>query len=210
MPHFVAGADGKVPVAVFLSGRGSNLAALAEATAARDHPARIALVLSDRPDAGGLSIARERALPTSVVERRFYADRDAFDCALEAEVRSSGAELICLAGFMRILGAPFLERWQDRILNIHPSLLPAFRGLQTHARVLAAGVGEHGATVHLVTAALDDGPILAQASIKVHPGDDADTLAARVLAAEHRLYGETLKRYLEGDVKPLEQQADRA
>ncbi|WP_420393198.1 phosphoribosylglycinamide formyltransferase [Acuticoccus sp.] len=203
MPHLVRGADGKVPVAVFLSGRGTNLAALAAAAAEAAYPARIAVVVSDRPDAGGLTIARSHAIATSVVSRRDYAVRDEFDAALGEVAVEAGAELIALAGFMRILGAPFVARWRDRILNIHPSLLPALRGLDTHARALAAGAGEHGATVHLVTEALDDGPILAQVRVPILPEDDSDRLAARVLAAEHALYPGALAAYIEQKVEPF-------
>ena len=196
MPDFVRGPDGRVPVAVFLSGRGSNFAALAEAAARPDYPARIVLVVSDKTDAKGLDLARAAGIPVAVVERAAHAGRDAYDAALEAEVLTAGAQVICLAGFMRILGRAFVERWNGRIVNIHPSLLPAYRGLDTHARALADGVGTHGATVHIVTPALDDGPILAQAEVPVEPGDTPDTLAARVLVEEHRLYPKALAQYL--------------
>lgn len=196
MPDFVRGPDGRVPIAVFLSGRGSNFAALAEAAARPDYPARIVLCVSDKPGAKGLDLARAAGIEVAVVERADHADRDAFDAALEARVLAAGAEVICLAGFMRILGRAFVERWDGRILNIHPSLLPAYRGLDTHARALADGAHTHGATVHVVTPALDDGPILAQAQVTVEPGDTPDTLAARVLAEEHRLYPQALAQYL--------------
>lgn len=196
MPDFVRGPDGRVPIAVFLSGRGSNFAALAEAAARPDYPARIVLCVSDKPGAKGLDLARAAGIEVAVVERADHADRDAFDAALEARVLAAGAEVICLAGFMRILGRAFVERWDGRILNIHPSLLPAYRGLDTHARALADGARTHGATVHVVTPALDDGPILAQAQVTVEPGDTPDTLAARVLAEEHRLYPQALAQYL--------------
>jgi phosphoribosylglycinamide formyltransferase-1 len=185
----------RTPVAVFLSGRGSNYAALAAATAAADYPAEIVAVLADS-DAEGLR--RVPGIPGTAVERREYPSRAAFEDALDAATRAAGAELICLAGFMRILSPAFVARWEGRILNIHPSMLPSFRGLDTHARALAAGVKLHGATVHLVTPELDDGPILAQAAVPVLPDDTAETLAARVLAVEHRLYPAALARFVRG------------
>ncbi|RAI00482.1 phosphoribosylglycinamide formyltransferase [Acuticoccus sediminis] len=198
MPDFVRDADGRVPIAVFLSGRGSNFAALAEAAEDPAYPARIVLVLSDKVDAKGLDLARAKGIATAAVARRDYDSRDAFDSALEAKVHEAGAQLICLAGFMRILGRPFVERWEGRMLNIHPSLLPAYRGLDTHARALADGVAEHGVTVHLVTPELDDGPALAQARVPVRPDDTPDTLAQRVLVEEHKLYPAALAAYLAG------------
>lgn len=183
-------------VAVYLSGRGSNYAALAAAAAAPDFPAEIVAVLADS-DAEGLR--RVPHIPGHAVERRAHASRAAFEDALDAVTRAAGADLICLAGFMRILSPAFVQRREGRILNIHPSLLPAFRGLDTHARALAAGVKLHGATVHLVTAELDDGPILAQGAIPVLPGDTAETLAARVLRVEHRLYPAALARFVRGE-----------
>lgn len=200
----------RTPVAVLVSGRGSNLAALAAAADAPVYPARIAVVVSDRADAGGLAIAAARGIPVAVVRRDEHPTRGDFDAALEAAVLAQNGRVICLAGFMRILGRPFVERWAGRMLNIHPSLLPAFRGLDTHARALAAGVSRHGATVHLVTSALDEGPILAQAEVPVLAGDDAETLAARVLAAEHRLYPAALAAYLRGDVSDAAQPGDAA
>ena len=191
-------AAGKVAVAVFISGRGSNLVALARAAEAPGYPARIAVVVSDRADAAGLAFAAGRGIPVAVVARRDHASREAFDAALEAAALDRGAELICLAGFMRILGAGFVGRWEGRMLNVHPSLLPAFHGLDTHARALSAGVKLHGATVHLVTAELDDGPILAQAAVPVLPDDDAARLAARVLTAEHLIYPAALARLIAG------------
>ncbi|MCF3934504.1 phosphoribosylglycinamide formyltransferase [Acuticoccus sp. M5D2P5] len=194
----------KTPIAVFVSGRGSNFLALAEAAADPAYPARIALVVSDKPDAAALTRAAEIGIATAVVERRGHPSKASFDAALEAEVLKAGAQQICLAGFMRILGPEFVGRWEGRMLNIHPSLLPSFRGLETHRRALEAGVKFHGVTVHLVTAELDDGPIIAQAAIPVLPDDTEDTLAARVLGAEHKLYPAALAVHLSGAAhKPL-------
>ena len=198
MPDFVTDADGRVPIAVFISGRGSNFAALAEAADDAAFPARIVLCLSDKPDAKGLDIARQRGIAVATPTRADYESRDAFDAAMEAEVVAAGAQLICLAGFMRILGRAFVERWEGRMLNIHPSLLPAYRGLDTHARALADGAREHGVTVHLVTPGLDEGPILAQARVPVLADDTAETLAARVLAEEHTLYPAAVAAYVRG------------
>lgn len=178
----------KTPVAVLVSGRGSNMQALIRAAEAPDYPAQIVHVISDRLDAAALSFAREAGIGTTLVERGTHDGRAAFDAALGQAMRATGAELFCLAGFMRILGPELVTAWEGRLLNIHPSLLPAFRGLNTHRRALEAGVRIHGATVHLVTPELDGGPIIAQAAVPVLPRDDEATLAARVLAAEHRLY----------------------
>jgi formyltetrahydrofolate-dependent phosphoribosylglycinamide formyltransferase len=175
--------------AILISGRGSNMAALLEAAANPAYPAEIALVLSNRGDAAGLEHARARGVPVAVVESRpFGRDRDAFEHAMETALHDNGVQLVALAGFMRVLTEGFVARWQDRLVNIHPSLLPAFRGLDTHARALAAGVKLHGCTVHLVRSGVDEGPILAQAAVPVLPDDAEATLAARVLAEEHRLY----------------------
>lgn len=179
----------RVRTAILISGRGSNMAALLEAAAAPDYPAEIVLVLSNRADAAGLLRAREAGVPTAAVESRaFGRDRAAFEAAMEAELLSRGVELVALAGFMRVLTEGFVARWQDRLVNVHPSLLPSFPGLDTHARALAAGVKLHGCTVHLVRAGVDDGPILAQAAVPVREGDTEATLAARVLEQEHRIY----------------------
>ena len=178
-------------VAVLISGRGSNMASLLMAAAAPGYPAEIVLVISNRADAGGPARAAAAGVATAVVDHR-GRDRGTFEAALDVQLRQAGAEIICLAGFMRLLSGPFVERWQDRILNIHPSLLPAFPGLDTHQRALAAGVKLHGCTVHFIRAAVDDGPIVAQAAVPVLPDDTADTLAARVLAVEHRLYPHAL------------------
>ncbi|WMS41665.1 phosphoribosylglycinamide formyltransferase [Acuticoccus sp. MNP-M23] len=186
----------KTPIAVLFSGRGSNLKSLIDACAAPDFPATIVLAATDKPEAGGLAHAANAGIPVAVVDRKAYGDRATFEAALDKAVRASGAELICLAGFMRILSGTFVAAWVDAILNIHPSLLPAFRGLDTHARALAAGAKIAGITVHIVTEELDDGPILAQAAVAVRPDDTPETLAARTLAAEHRLYPAALAQHL--------------
>lgn len=191
----------RLKVAVLISGRGSNLQALIDACAQRDFPADIRLVLSNRGDAQGLARAAQAGIATQVISHRDFATRDAFDAALDAALQAAGIELVCLAGFMRLLGEAFVERWRDRLVNIHPSLLPAFRGLDTHARALAAGVRFTGCTVHFVRAAVDDGPIIVQAAVPVLPGDDSEALAARVLAAEHRAYPLALRLIAEGRVR---------
>jgi phosphoribosylglycinamide formyltransferase-1 len=191
----------RLKVAVLVSGRGSNLQALIDACAQPGFPATICRVLSNRPGAGGLARAERAGIPTQVIPHRDFASRDLFDAALDAALRESGAELVCLAGFMRLLGPDFVARWHDRLINIHPSLLPAFPGLDTHARALAAGVRFSGCTVHFVRAAVDDGPIIVQAAVPVLPGDDADRLAERVLAAEHRAYPLALRLIAEGRLR---------
>lgn len=191
----------RLKVAVLISGRGSNLQALIDACAHRAFPAEIRLVLSNRSDALGLERAAQAGIPTQVISHRDYATREEFDAALDAALQAAGIELVCLAGFMRLLGETFVERWRDRLVNVHPSLLPAFRGLDTHARALAAGVRFTGCTVHFVRAAVDDGPIIVQAAVPVLPGDDSEGLAARVLAAEHRTYPLALRLIAEGRVR---------
>ncbi|MEQ8165015.1 MAG: phosphoribosylglycinamide formyltransferase [Alphaproteobacteria bacterium] len=174
--------------AIFISGRGSNMRALIDAAATDDFPAEIALVISNTPDAAGLEYAAEWDIPTRVLNHRDFDERGDFDNALHDIVAAAGIELICLAGFMRLLGEEFIQKWPDRIINIHPSLLPAFRGLNTHERVLSTGVRFTGCTVHLVRPEMDDGPIIGQAVVPVQPDDGPEDLAERVLAAEHRLY----------------------
>ena len=183
----------RIEVAVLISGRGSNMASLIEAAAATDYPARIRVVISDRPDAGGLSAARASGVETLAIDARAAGGRAAFEAALDAALRARGIELICMAGFMRILSADFVGRWRGRALNIHPSLLPAYKGLDTHARALGEGAREHGCTVHWVTPELDSGEIIAQARVPVPPGDDPNSLAARVLVEEHKLYPSALR-----------------
>ena len=191
----------KKRVAILISGRGSNMAALIDAAKDPAYPAEIVLVLTNIADAGGLERAREAGIATEVVEHRpFGKDRAAFDRAMHAVLERHRIEIVCLAGFLRLLTPWFVERWSGRLINIHPSLLPAFKGLDTHARALAAGATQHGATVHFVVPELDSGPIIAQESVPVLPGDTEDTLAARVLAVEHRIYPLALKRVAQGDV----------
>ncbi len=173
--------------AVLISGRGSNLAALIEAARAPGYPARLALVVSNEPGAGGLAHAAAAGIPTAVVPHRGRTKAD-FEAALQAALEAAGIELIALAGFMRVLSPGFAQRWAGRMINIHPSLLPAFPGLDTHARALAAGVRLAGCTVHFVSAEVDGGAIIGQAAVPVRPDDTPDSLAARVLSAEHRLY----------------------
>ena len=189
-------------VAILISGGGSNMVRLVESMTG-DHPARPVLVLSNRPGAGGLARAEALGVPTAVVDHTAFPDRESFEAALDAALAPARPDILCLAGFMRVLTAGFVRRWEGRILNIHPSLLPKYRGLDTHARALAAGDTEHGCTVHEVTPALDDGPILGQARVPVEPGDTPDTLAARVLAAEHVLYPAVLRRFAAGDRTPV-------
>ncbi len=189
-------------VGVLISGRGSNLQALIDAAAAPDYPAELVLVISNRPGAQGLARAAAAGIATDVVDHRGFAgDRAAFEAALTARLEAAGAGLVCHAGFMRIVTAGYIERWWNRLLNIHPSLLPAFPGLETHERALAAGVKLAGCTVHFVREAVDDGPIVGQAAVPVRPGDTAEALAARVLEAEHRLYPRCLKLVAEGRVR---------
>jgi len=173
---------------VLISGRGSNLQALIDAFARNRDVAEIGIVISNRPDAAGLARAAEAGIETAVIDHRAFSGREVFDQALSAKLESKQVELVCLAGFMRILTAPFIERWNGKILNIHPSLLPAFKGLNPHAQALAAGVRISGCSVHLVTGELDGGPILAQAAVPVLADDTEQTLAARILVQEHTLY----------------------
>jgi phosphoribosylglycinamide formyltransferase-1 len=189
-------------VAILISGRGSNMAALIAAAQANDYPAEIALVLSNRVDAQGLATAREAGLATAVVDHtRFGKDREAFERALQGELETREIDIVCLAGFMRLFTPWFVSRWQDRMINIHPALLPAFKGLDTHARALADGVKIHGATVHFVVPEMDSGPVIAQGALAVHDDDTAATLAARVLAIEHRIYPLALRLVAQGRVR---------
>lgn len=192
----------RLKIAVLISGRGSNLQALLDAAGQPDYPAEVVLVLSNVADAYGLERARAAGVATRVVDHRDFPDRAAFDRALDALLRDSGAGLVCLAGFMRLLGPAFATAWRDRLINIHPSLLPSFKGLHTHRQALEAGVRLHGCTVHFVTPELDDGPIIAQGAVPVLDDDDEDRLAARVLAVEHRLYPLAVRLIAEGRVVP--------
>jgi phosphoribosylglycinamide formyltransferase-1 len=194
--------DGPRRVAILVSGRGSNMAALLKAMTAPGHPATPVLVASNRPGAEALPRAAALGVPTAALDHRAYGrDREAFERALSERVEAAGADLICLAGFMRLLTPWFVARWRDRLVNIHPSLLPLFRGLDTHARALEAGVAVHGCTVHLVRDELDSGPILGQAVVPVLAGDSPDSLAARVVAMEHRLYPAALAAYASGALR---------
>ncbi|MGO4916817.1 phosphoribosylglycinamide formyltransferase [Pseudogemmobacter sp. W21_MBD1_M6] len=190
-------------VAILISGGGSNMIKLVESMTG-DHPARAALVLSNDANAGGLKRAAEMGIETDFIDHRpFKGDRPAFEAALHARLMQAQPDILCLAGFMRVLTAGFVDRWQGRMLNIHPSLLPKYTGLHTHARAIAAGDTEHGCTVHEVTPVLDDGPVLGQARVPVLPDDTPETLAARVLVMEHRLYPAVLRRFAAGDHRPV-------
>jgi phosphoribosylglycinamide formyltransferase-1 len=195
----------KKRVAILISGRGSNMAALIAAAQAPDYPAGIALVLSNRPDAAGLATAAKAGVATEVLDHKPYGrDRAAFESALQAILDRRGIELVCLGGFMRLFTAAFVQRWHGRMLNIHPSLLPSFPGLDPHGQALRAGVKISGATVHFVIPETDAGPIVAQAAVPVAENDSAETLAARVLAAEHHIYPLALKLLAEGRVRMVE------
>ena len=191
---------GKRRVGVLISGRGSNFKALLAATETPGFPAEIVTVISNRAEAGGLGFAAAAGIPIQVIDHRGYADRQSFDTAVTAALEAQEVDLVAQAGFMRIVSASFIERWWNRLINIHPSLLPAFPGLNTHARALAAGVKLHGCSVHFVREPVDQGPIIGQAAVPVLPGDDPDRLAARVLEAEHRLYPQCLRLVAEGRV----------
>jgi phosphoribosylglycinamide formyltransferase-1 len=192
-------------VAILISGRGSNMAALIEAAKEADYPAEIALVVSNWADAAGLARAERAGIATAVVDHTAYGkDREAFERALQAVLEAHRIDLVCLAGFMRLLSPWLVERWQGRMLNIHPALLPAFKGLDTHRRALAAGAKVHGATVHLVVADVDSGPILAQEGVPVREDDTVETLSARVLEIEHRIYPQALKLLAQGRVQEVD------
>ncbi|MDG4647546.1 phosphoribosylglycinamide formyltransferase [Roseibacterium sp. SDUM158017] len=190
-------------VGILISGGGSNMVELVRSMQG-DHPARPVFVLANDPGAGGLEKARAMDLPALAVDHRpFKGDRAAFEAALSAAIAPHAPDILCLAGFMRVLTADFVEAWRGRMLNIHPSLLPKYRGLDTHARAIAAGDAEAGCTVHEVTPALDDGPVLGQARVPILPGDTARSLAERVLLAEHVLYPAVLRRFAAGDTRPV-------
>lgn len=192
-------------VGVLISGRGSNLKALIDACAAPDFPAEIVAVVSNKADAGGLEIARAAGITASVISHKDYPTREEFDAAMDASLRAAGVEFVCSAGFMRILSDEFVDKWRDRQLNIHPSLLPAFKGLKVHERALEAGCRVTGCTVHFVRAAMDEGPIVAQAAVPVLPGDTVATLSARVLEAEHKLYPLALRLVAEGRTRIVDE-----
>ncbi len=185
-------------VGVLISGRGSNMRSLVEAARAPEFPAEIALVLSNVADAAGLDFARAQGIATAVVDHKAFGDRESFDRAMHETLIGHGVEIVCLAGFMRLLTPWFVEQWRGRMLNIHPALLPSFRGLHTHARALKEGVKIHGATVHFVVPELDAGPIIVQAAVPVLGDDTPEALGARVLAQEHRIYPLALKLVASG------------
>ncbi len=191
----------RLKLGVLISGRGSNLLALIEACKASDYPAEIVLVVSNKADAKGLEHADAAGIATTVVEHGGYPDRETFDKAVHEKLADAGVELVCLAGFMRLLSSWFVETWRDRVVNIHPSLLPAFKGIDAHAQTIATGVKLSGCTVHIVRPEMDAGPILVQAAVPVLPGDDEDTLAARILTVEHRCYPLAVRLIAEGRVK---------
>lgn len=191
----------RLKLGILISGRGSNLQALARAFAASDARAEIALVVSSTHSAGGLIWARQQGLPCQVVDHRDHADRAAFDAALDERLRAAGVELICLAGFMRLLGDSFVEAWRDRMVNIHPSLLPAFKGRHPQRQAIEAGVRISGCTVHFVRPAMDAGPIIGQAAVPVQADDDETSLASRILEAEHRLYPAVVQLIAEGAIE---------
>jgi phosphoribosylglycinamide formyltransferase-1 len=194
-------------VAVLISGRGSNMAALIEAAKDKNYPAEIVLVASNRPDAGGLDTARAAGIATTVVDHAAYGkDRAAFETALQAVLIEHRVEIVALAGFMRLLTAGFVNQWPERLINIHPALLPAFKGLDTHQRALDAGAKVHGATVHFVVPEMDAGPIIVQGAVAVRPGETEQLLAKRVLAVEHRIYPLALKQVAEGRVTVVDGQ----
>jgi phosphoribosylglycinamide formyltransferase-1 len=191
----------KKRIAILITGRGSNMMSLVGAAGAPDFPAEVVLVVSNRPEAAGLAWAKAQGIPALGLDHRHFESRTHFEGQLQGLLTASRVDLVCLAGFMRLMTPEFVERWRDRMLNIHPSLLPSFKGLHTHERAIAAGVKVTGCTVHFVRAEMDEGPIIAQAAVRVHDDDTAETLAARVLAAEHRLYPHALAAVASGAVR---------
>ncbi len=191
----------KLRGAILISGRGSNMAALIEAARAPNYPVDFGLVISNRPEAGGLEIARAAGIKAIAIDHKRFRSREAFEAALQEALVAARAEIVCSAGFLRLFTAGFVEAWRGRLLNIHPSLLPAFRGLNPHAQALAAGVRISGCTVHFVSAEMDAGPIIAQAAVPVVPGDDEQALSARILAAEHRIYPHAVRLVASGAVR---------
>lgn len=190
---------GRRRVAILISGRGSNMSALIDTSRDPRFPAEIVAVISNRPDAPGLERAREARIAAEAIDHKAFSTREDFEAALEARLEAHVVELVALAGFMRLMTPSFVERWRGAMINIHPALLPAFKGLATHERALEAGVRIYGCTVHYVTPGMDEGPIIAQAAVPVLPGDTAERLAARVLEAEHRLYPAALARVARGE-----------
>ncbi|ODN69907.1 phosphoribosylglycinamide formyltransferase [Methylobrevis pamukkalensis] len=199
-------ADGRrLRVGILISGGGSNMAALIAAAAPEVFPAEIAVVISNRPDAGGLAKAEAAGIATEVVDHKAHADRASFDAALDAALAAHGVDFVCLAGFMRLLTEGFVNRWRDRMINIHPALLPLFKGLHTHQRAIEAGVRFHGATVHFVRFGMDEGPIIVQGAVPVLAADTADSLAARVLGVEHQIYPLALRLVAEGRTRIVDE-----
>ncbi|MHA1113361.1 MAG: phosphoribosylglycinamide formyltransferase [Alphaproteobacteria bacterium] len=195
----------RLKLGILISGRGTNMAALIAACAAPGFPAEVAMVISNRPAAAGLARARDAGIATKVVPHGDFADRESFDAALDAALRAAGVDLVCLAGFMRLLSEGFVTAWRDRAINIHPSLLPAFKGLDVQARAVAAGVRFSGCTVHFLRPAMDDGPIIVQAAVAVRPDDTGESLAARVLDEEHRCYPLAVRLIAEGRARVAEE-----
>ena len=191
----------KKRVAILISGRGSNMRALIEAAKDKNYPAEIVLVISNVAGAGGLEFARQHGIKTEVIEHKKFPSREIFDNAMNVALKKANAEIVALAGFMRLLSPRFVESWRRRMINIHPSLLPAYKGLHTHKRAIEAGEKFHGCTVHFVTPELDDGPTILQAKVPVLPGDTEDALASRVLEQEHKIYPEALRLVAEGKAK---------
>ena len=191
----------KKRAAILISGRGSNMRALIDAAKAKDYPVEIVLVLSNVADAGGLGFAREHGIDTKVIEHKKFPSREIFDNAMDVALKAANVDLVALAGFMRLLSPRFVEGWGGRMINIHPSLLPAYKGLHTHKRAIEAGEKFAGCTVHFVTSELDDGPTILQAKVPVLPGDTEETLAARVLEQEHKIYPEAVRLVAEGKAK---------
>lgn len=194
-------ARGRLPIVILISGRGSNMRVIAERAQRGELPVDVKAVISDKADAGGLAIAQSLQIPTAVMSPNGFADREAYDTALAERVASYGPALVVLAGFMRVLTRRFIERFEGRILNIHPSLLPKFTGLHTHRRVLAAGESTHGVSVHFVTEELDGGPVIIQASLPIRPDDTEDTLSARVQRQEHRIYPQAIEWFAQGRIE---------
>ncbi|MBO22727.1 MAG: phosphoribosylglycinamide formyltransferase [Rhodospirillaceae bacterium] len=197
----------RTKIGVLISGRGSNLQALIAACANPDFPAEIALVVSNKPDAGGLEYAAEAGIETTVIEHDGYHDRESFDREIDVTLKAAEIELVCLAGFMRLLSGWFVETWRDRVLNIHPSLLPAFKGIDAHDQAIAAGVRISGCTVHIVRPEMDTGPVLVQAAVPVMPDDNKTSLAARILEAEHRCYPHAVRLLAEGRIEIVGERA---
>lgn len=196
-----AGKPARKRAAILISGRGSNMMALVEAAKAPDYPAEIVMVVSNRPDAAGLAWAKAQGIPALGLDHKRYESREHFEGQMQQALQLAKVDIVCCAGFMRLMTPGFVDKWRDRMLNIHPSLLPSFKGLDTHARALAAGVKIAGCTVHLVRPEMDEGPIVMQAAVPVLDDDTEDALAARILAQEHRIYPAALRLLAEGRVR---------